>query len=468
MLKPKSSFIKTIVRTVPRERWVVYFNIILFIVVLILNLSQPTSLFRWEGYPDYKDYVNQSKTGWLDLRLYFPVEGYGYYPRPITAPLFFKLAGSNPIYIVALQRIIYSITTFFLAAALASCISRVWLKFVFIICMYLLMSWLNILRWASIPLSESLSTSFLFLWIASFCFWFKKPSKLSLILHLVMMMFLVFSRDSWIYSMLLFYLLISITLVIARNKLFRQSLIALSCSVVFFLILNYSSKLGKRYYTPLINNVLLRIMPNPDYVAWFEKEGMPNAREYQQKYSGLKEEIRHERRRLYDFYYDSANNEFFKWVRENGKNAYMKFLLQHPSYSLLQEEDEQELKNILAYSTFNRKENLNGYSRLASNIFPLFSWQYLIWIFVLLTVAFLYLRDLVFMNVLLLSVMVISNILIVYNADAMEIGRHLYTTNIMIQVLSFWGTALIIDSVQFKKRKLAVDSHSQNFPADSI
>jgi hypothetical protein len=44
------------------------------------------------------------------------------------------------------------------------------------------------------------------------------------------------------------------------------------------------------------------------------------------------------------------------------------------------------------------------------------------------------------------------NTILSYNADALEVERHLFITNILVQLIGFWAVAMIWDSLTWRRK----------------
>jgi len=182
-------------------------NRILFILILFLNLMIKFNHPAWEGFSDPYDYLRQSKISLADKEFYFPHRVGDFDPRPFTVPLFYKIAGSDANMIVIMQKFFHTLATWFLTFALLFYIQRKYLRITIVVFIYLFTSWWNILGWTNLLLPESLSITFLFLWIASFLMQYKKKNTWTISLHILITVLFSFTRDSWPYILIIFYTL---------------------------------------------------------------------------------------------------------------------------------------------------------------------------------------------------------------------------------------------------------------------
>jgi hypothetical protein len=428
----------------------VLLNVVLLITCLLLNLRLDRFSSDWDRLGDYNDYLFQSSFSIFNPEMYFR-HATAYTPRPFTTPFFYHLAGGNWNTIVNMQLCIHTISLFFLGYAVSLFIGKKWIKYLFIISIYILGSWWNILGWTILLLSESLSVSFLFLWIASFLVLLKKRSTLSLTAHLIITLFFSFTRDNWCYILPIYYGLVLIVSVISREKFVRKALLCFCFSILVFFIQQASIRVGERSKLSLNNSMVIRVFPNDGYYKWFVSHGMPDIDTVRKKLSKI--DIKNQKHvdMLYTFSgSDSTHPEYFKWLKEHGQNTYAEFLITHPSYTFLQEETREQLQRIFAYNIW-YIHSPRSYSKYTSTIFPLFNvWELL---FLTLAVFIFYLRkkQFIFLIPLCLAFIFFVNVFLLYNADALEDERHFYLTQTLIQLLSFFEIALLIDNIDFSK-----------------
>ena len=430
-------------------------NLFLFIVTLCLHLLLPPSEpAKWNNYADCKDYLAQSKIPLSSLEFYAPHKREGFYPRPFTVPLIYKIAGSEPEHIIIAQKIIHSLTTLFLVFALLQFFQKQRTKIFIIISMYLLMSWWNIFGWTFILLSESLSISLMFCWIASYLLMIKKRSVISVIIHLCLTFLFSFTRDSWPYIFIFFYLLNLFICWFLDKELVRKLTLLLTFSLLIFVVQKQTAKIGNRYRLPIINTIILRILPNDEFLKEFTDAGMPDASRLKKDFSQVSP-YDSSINLVFNLYNDTSYASFHHWVTTDGEKTYMKFLISHPRYFLLLDEGLQKSKRVFCFNNC-YSGNVVGYSYLAQYLFPIYNTLSVLLLFVLL--LFTKQRKNYFLSLIgtLIAVFAI-NALLSYNADTFEVERHLFITNIVIQFLGILLTALLFDWIS-----ISSDEFSEN------
>ena len=424
---------------------------LLFLLFLFVNL---TILWRpevWLGLGDPADYLHQSKMSLGSKEFYFPEKAPGFYPRAFTVPLFYKIAGANADIIVQVQKFVHTLSAMLLICALLPFIRKKVLKYLTIFFIYIFMSWWNIFGWTIVLLSESLSMSLLFIWIATFLFYIKQKKPAIFALHILITILFIFFLYSWPYVLLLFYLLVSLYFFNVREKIYKRMVSLFVLTMAIFFIQQKSANIGQRYRLPILNNIIVKIVPNEEYSSWFVNQGMPCMDSLQAEYSG----ITWKDKRIYEIYNDSSYIELFDWINEKGKSVYTKFLITHPGHSLLFKEDKESLERIFAYN-LNYPGPIKSYSHFAHHIFPLFNLVMLLCLIALLVILLIRRRDrFLYAFPVILFIIFFFNAIMLYNADALEVDRHLFITNIMIQLIGFLSTVILLDNMDYliiKKR----------------
>ena len=323
-------------------------NVLLLIGTFYLNSLFLLGTKKWEYFSDVKDYLHQSTLSLGSKEFYAGKPEPNYNPRPFTVPLFFKMAGSKGESIVKMQIFMHSLAAFVLVFALLLVLKTGLARYLAMFLIYFLMSWWNILGWTTQLLSESLSMSFLFLWIGTFLIYYWKRFPWFLFLHGLITILFSFTRDSWPYILLLFYGLIVIISWLWDKQLLKGAVIMLILSMAIFYCQERSSVIGERTKLPLINVMLLRILPERDNFNWFVIKGMPMAGKIKQNFTGIDINREEGRWKVWGTYRDPEYKPFRDWANGPGKGLYMRFLITHPTYSLLLKEPKEKLKSILS------------------------------------------------------------------------------------------------------------------------
>jgi hypothetical protein len=421
-------------------------NALIFIITLYLNSLCQLDTKKWEIFSDVKDYLHQSTLSLGSKDFYAGKPEPNYYPRPFTVPLFYKLAGSKGESIVKMQKFMHSLAAFVLVYALLLALKTGLVRYLAIFLIYFLMSWWNILGWTTQLLSESLSLSFLFLWIGTFLIYCYKRTPWFLVIHCLITILFSFTRDSWPYILLLYYILIVIIFWLWNKPLLKGAVIMLILSVAIFFIQDRCSAIGERTKLPLVNTILLRILPERDNFNWFVIKGMPMAGTIKQRFTGIDINTEGGLYKVWGTYWDLEYKPFRDWAAGPGKRLYMRFLITHPAYSLLLREPKEKLKRIISIN-LEYGSAINGYSVYTEFFLPLFSPILLLIDVILLLWIFIKSRNSTFLLPVVMVIVFLFNVLLLYNADALEVGRHMFVNMVMVQLLSIWSLCLVFDEV---------------------
>ena len=205
-----------------------------------------------------------------------------------------------------------------------------------------------------------------------------------------------------------------------------------------------SAEIGQRAKIPVVNNIVLRILPVPEHFNWFVTRGMPMASQLKQKFTGLDIIKKPDVDELYSLYSDKTFKPFLDWSAEKGQSTYTRFLFTHPSYTFFLDEPHNKLKRIFSYN-LHYVSAVNGYCMGAEKVFPFFSPLMPVILSLLLILIFIFDRKVMTILPVIFVIVFIINIFLTYNADSMEVPRHMFITLIMVQFLSLWAVALLID-----------------------
>jgi hypothetical protein len=432
-----------------------FLNIFLFAFQLWYVLSIPAEPPVWKGFSDTYDYLYQSMIPATSMDFYFPERTESFYPRPFTYPLVYKLAGSDPGKIIFVQKIILCISTLVFIISIISFFRLQIIRSIVTIGMYLIMIWWNTTGWTILLLSESISNSLLILWLASFLFFIKKRGNFNLILHVIITLFFSFTRDSWPYIIILFYLagMVYFVWITKDGYLFVRSLYLIAFGMAILILQQHSAHIGKRYQMPVLNSICIRILPNEHYSQWFLQRGMPEIPSLIGKFRNDSLAYTDQQFILYSIYKDEQYQQFYDWIDHDGKRLYSLFLLTHPKYTFFFEETSGQRKRILAYNLPYAGEP-RGFKLGNNQLLPFIPF----WLFVVIImgITYLFIRNpgnIFFFFLLQITLAFCCNVLLCYNADALEVERHMFITNIMIQILGLIGICAIIEELAYRFSK---------------
>ncbi len=208
-----------------------------------------------------------------------------------------------------------------------------------------------------------------------------------------------------------------------------------------------------RWYFPVQENILRRVLPNEAFTAWFQRAGLPQI-EQLRSVSGDNYFLQHVRL--------EQGNEFAvfrSWLRANGQATYSRFLIAHPMWSaksFVVERDFVWLPSVRTYTSVS--ESTPG---ALSGLFGAMTfWRSSELILALIGVSFLVLManalwssgDRALRLGIGVSLFVgVAHAFASYVADDLEVGRHVLTANVHVRLMVFIVVALAVDRAVTKR-----------------
>ena len=293
--------------------------LILFLACAALRVVNFDALQEVRSFPDICVYTKLVSRSLFDLSFWAG-------PRPWTTPLVFKLLGNDPPSIAAFQ-LTFSIVSWGL---LALCVARVvrfsWLKPVAFGFIVLFSLSAEIIMWDGVLLSDSISLSFMALFIAVWLWGLESWRWHKAALIVLVALFWSFARDTnaWIVLMTAGALMIGA----AAGQIQRCYVLIAATLAIVFAVNDYSANRARRWVVAFMNNVGLRILPFPERSEYFERLGMPvtpaligraGKKAWHDDWAFLK---------------GPELEDFRQWLYARGKSSYMRFLLSHPGMTI--------------------------------------------------------------------------------------------------------------------------------------
>lgn len=238
--------------------------------------------------------------------------------RPPVIPLFFKLTGSDPGQIMAAQFWISILAWGVLAVTLALVIRNSWLAPVGFLGVLGFSLTQNIILWDSLILSDSLSMSLLALFIAASLRLIQKWEIQRFLFFAAVSILLAMVRDTFAYFLLMAGAALLVFLFFTEKR--TRVLTVSGLLFILFLLVNTLSSLGMRWYMPFMMTMGLRILPNQEYVDYFDARGMPISPALMDRAG---KPIQADGIAMY---YDPDLNAFRQWVKANGQKEFIRFL----------------------------------------------------------------------------------------------------------------------------------------------
>ena len=419
------------VLTIPSKTALLYSMMVLLLaayaMVRIMNLSEAVQ--KVKSTADTTAYIRISKEPIL-------AEKFLAASRPPVFPLLLKLLGRDEERVVWAQGVLSVISWSVLAAAVASSLQASVLRLAAFGWMLLLSLYRYITGWDSVLLTESLSLSFMALFLVGWL-WLARGWRGYKALFLLLISALwCLSRDTnaWVILLVAGLLLVLVLL----RWIDRRYLVVSGIFAILFFLSNLSADIGGRWVFPFQNVLGQRILPNPQAVEFFANCGMPITPALLE----LSGEFASGQERA--FYDDPALAGYRNWLHEYGKACYVRWLLAHP------------LESIRApFAEFNTLINLEDvqpflFSRRFSPILParleaiLYPRWYLLPLYALLLVLAMvalftraWARNPAWGLVIGVIVLVFPHYFITWHGDIMGIYRHVLAVSIQFY-LGLW------------------------------
>jgi len=357
------------------------------------------------------------------------------YDRPFMTSLFYKLWRYTPAWIVLGQHVLSLAAWSTLGVVIASRVSATGWK--------LAVFWLFALAATSRPiggwnvclLSESLSLSFLALFVAALIRLYHRPSILGSMALALAAALLALTRDQMAYFVpACAWLMVPFTFLYRKEQPGRMThfLVFAGFATVLFLFASHTSRIGKRHQFPLLNVFCQRVIEDPEHTDWFRQRGAPI-----DALIDARHDWRGEWASSHDWalYREPEYQSFRTWVVEEGRGAIGLFLLSHPIYTF---------RTVWEARGRILRPDLSGYTgrgpqtivnRLATSLWKPFS----NWVWLVIVVGYgvmVFSHRLEPMPIVMVAAALAIGIL-VFHADAMEVERHSLSVGVAVQ-LAVW------------------------------
>jgi SAM-dependent methyltransferase len=367
--------------------------------------------------------------------------------KPFLIPLFFKMLGSNPQLIFTVQLSLSILCWGALAASCALILRPYALKFLAFAVVLGFSLNQQIILWDSVILSESLNFSLWALFYACALLLCHTWSRARAAVLIALAVLLVWARDANAY-VLLEAGVILLLLAILRRHAGRFLLVGGAFVAVFAMSAALSSA-GAHAYTALLNVIGLRVLPNAEYLAYFEGQGMPVSEallEYTGK-AGHWDDLA--------LMHDTRLEEFRTWLRERGTGVFARFLWHFKADTLQKPlaDPVAVLAPDLYYFSATRFRPILEGSRAAEILYPMrfgiaaFGAASLLAAFM----AALALRDrrTLWLAPILMILLAYPQIVFVWNTDPNDIFRHALPLNVQwrlgLWLLLFLGAGTLLE-----------------------
>jgi hypothetical protein len=201
-----------------------------------------------------------------------------------------------------------------------------------------------------------------------------------------------------------------------------------------------------RWLYPLTNTLLNRIVPNEEYLSYFEGHGLPISPELMSLSGGMAKSG--------DFavYNDPALNEVEFWLYRKGKNIYVQFLISHPVYTLTEPwihiDEQLEPVGLTAYAP-------KTYRPVLGTLFGMLFYPNSLWLVLLLAILMLFFtvrsaawRDSKpFWLLIFFLLLFLPHFYLVWHGDAAEVGRHAVQASVQLRLVLWLLLLLALDKI---------------------
>ena len=387
-------------------------------------------------------FIREPRAGFGDTNDYFQIASLSIFSpsfwlsvKPPVIPIILKFLGENPKTISTFQLWFSIISWGLLSFVVASALQFDFLKpFAFSIILAFSMSE-EIIMWDYLILSDSIALSLLALFFAvslwTLLKW--KGEKAALLIFLAMLM--AFARDTFAYVLLMMAGILFIVFFVSNFK--RQFLFVSVVFAIIFLASNALASAGYHWYSPLLNTIGMRILPNPEYLTYFEARGMP-VNDALMERSGQPHHAD-----SVAMAFDERLESFRIWVRENGHREYIRFLWFYKADTIQNVFNDRELifSPDLYFYTATRFRPIIQNSRLDELLYPN-RYGFILFLVANLSAALFsavayYEKKTTWMLPIVLILLTYPQAVLIWNADSSDIARHSMYHNVMLR-LGVW------------------------------
>ncbi len=423
--------------------------------ILLLLLFSVFIVYVWLRI-DNSHKIREPRASFGDVHEYFEVasqsilsKSFWIAIRPPVIPLLYKLIGNNKDSISSFQLWFSILSWCSLALVVVStCRSSVVKPVAFGAILGFSLSQ-EIIMWDYLILSESISISLMVIFFATSVLLIANWTLVRMVLFGIAGLLFVFTRDAFGYYFLMVgFGLLPLVFFVSR----RKHLLIVSAYLIFlFFVSNTLATSSGRWYHSLLNTINMRVLPNEQYMQYFEARGMPV------NDALLSRRGKHLHADSGILMIDLSLQEFRSWVIKYGKQEYIRFLWFYKADALQNIfQDIQPLFNpdLFYYSATGFAPIIKDL-RIKELLYPdRFS------IFILLvanllaaaaSVLAIYERRSMWLLPLFLILFTYPQAVFIWNADANEVGRHSLYHNIQwrlgLWLLLFYGFDFVLEII---------------------
>jgi len=292
--------------------------------LLIIFLVAMFGIYAWLRFEN-SQYIHEPRATFGDAHEYFDVSSFSITSssfwiavRPPTIPLLFKIIGTDASSISKFQLGFSMLAWGILALTFIKTIRSYLVKPVAFSLILAFSLSQDVIMWDYLIISESVSISIMILFFSAAILLLEKWTWARLLLFGIIGIFFVFTRDAFAYLLLMVAVCLFLLVFFSTNK---RKLILVGVYLFFlYFCSNALASASMRWYPSLLNTVAMRILPNPEYVEYFQARGMPIDDALMER-SG-----KHAHADDNALGKDPRFQDFLEWTRENGRKEYIRFL----------------------------------------------------------------------------------------------------------------------------------------------
>jgi len=367
--------------------------------------------------------------------------------RPWAILLVYKILGNSQTAIEIFQLSLSTLAWLWLSWTFARSLKNQWIKLTgFVVTLGLSLS-PTVQLWNHTVLSESLSISLLVLILAVFV-QLSQQWKWRYLFWLILFFVLWMSfREANAY-IALFVALALLIMGFARRTFRVYWLLPFFIGVAF--LLNYQLSLAyglPRCALPLSEVITHRILPDQEYLEYFSDNGMPVTPELM-ALSGKNANSDN-----YAIINDIKLKRFSRWLFNDARNVYVKFLLTYPGYTITS--PLADVKALLGYDYLEGFYIPDYTAALPTQVNNLFYpvgwfWSYL-WVSLLaagfILVANLRTKKRVYWIIVVFLLLSLLQLYLIWHGDALDVERHAVVMNIQFHLGILWLVIFHIDTI---------------------
>ena len=379
--------------------------------------------------------------------------------RPWGILLIYNILGSSQAAIEVFQLSFSILAWLGLAWAFVRSLKNDWVKFTgFIVTLGFSLS-PTVQLWNHAVLSESLSISVMIFILAVFVILSQQWKGQYLVWLTLLFAFWMSLREVNAYIALsVAFLFLFLGLI--QRALRVYWLISFVIGITFWVNYQFSSATAlPRWALPLAEVITHRILPDQEYLKYFSDSGMPVTQELM-ALSG---------RNATSDNFAVVNNirlkGFSRWLFNDARNVYVKFLFEHPIYTITS--PFMNIKTLLGYDYFEGVPIPDYIPALPKQVNEMFYPMRWFWIYCwlsLFTVSFIVTVNLrtkrrIYWIILVFLLLAIPQLYLIWHGDALDVERHAVVMNIQVHLGLWWLIIIYIDTV-LKNRRGSIASIS--------